>query len=238
MSGITVGNSFGTWCDPNKNRNIQISIVNNYLEHIAYEYSSATAIYLGLCDGATISHNTIHRCGYSGISAGCDYSDANYELGENVNLRDVEISYNSVSDFMDVCRDGGAYYVAGGNADLRYAKRFNSMHHNFATLEDMGHMDRLGYYLDGSSSHWTLEDNVIHNCMVPLYTQYNIACQYTHHCTIKNFYSTTEVSEKNHRPYHDVHMENCVVVPTLDELFEQYPEAKAIADGAGYKGLL
>ncbi|MBO5754944.1 MAG: right-handed parallel beta-helix repeat-containing protein [Clostridia bacterium] len=235
MSGISVGNPFGTWCDPKTNLNIGVTIVNNYLEHIAYEYSSATAIYLGLCDGATISHNTIRGCGYSGISAGCNYSDANFEPGEKVNLRDVEISYNYVSDFMEVCRDGGAYYVAGGNAVLSYTKRLNSIHHNFASLSVLGNGDTIGYYLDGSSSHWTVEDNVIHNCRVPLYNQFNIACQYSHHCTIKNFYSTTPVHESNHRPHHDVYMENAVWADGLEELFRQYPEAKAIMDGAGCK---
>lgn len=235
MSGISVGNPFGTWSDPKKNLNICISVVNNYLEHIAYEYSNATAIYLGLCDGATVSHNTIKGCGYSGISAGCNYSDANFELGEKVNLRDVEISYNRVSDFMEVCRDGGAYYVAGGNAALRYAKRFNRIHHNFASLEVLGNGDTMGYYLDGSSSHWELTDNVVDKCRMPLYTQYNIPCQYSHHCTIDGFYSTTEVNSGNNRPHHDVYMTNCVVVPDLEELLSQYPEARSIVDGAGYR---
>ncbi|MBO5653738.1 MAG: right-handed parallel beta-helix repeat-containing protein [Clostridia bacterium] len=242
MSAISVGNPFGTWCDPQKNRNGRISIVNNYLEHIAYEYSSATAIYLGLCDIATISHNTIKGCGYTGISAGCDYSDARYEHGENVNLRNVEISYNYVSDFMEICRDGGAYYTAGGNAALSCDKRFNVMHHNFATLnkENSKDINCRGFYLDGSASNWLLEDNVIDNCSLPLFSQFSIPCQYTHHCTTRNFYSTTPVPgvEGNHRPYHDVILENCVEVAGLNDLLAKYPKAKEIVDGAGYQGTL
>ncbi len=235
MSGITVGNSFGTWSDPQKNRNIRISIVNNYLEHIAYDYSNATAIYLGLCDGATVSHNTIEGCAYSGISAGCAYSDANFVLGERVNLRDVEISYNRVHNFMMTCRDGAAIYVTGGNSALDYAVRFNRVHHNYVTLDVLGNGDTIGYYFDGAASHWEVTDNIVDNLRLPLYTQYNIPCQYTHHFTIKGIYSTTEVSEKNHRPYHDVLMENCVVVSDMNELLAKYPVAKEIAESAGYR---
>ena len=234
MSGVSIGNPTSKWENP-ENRSFGVSVVNNYFEHISYDYPNAAAIFLGISDGSLVSRNTIKGCGYSGIYGGWGWSSVGYEPGERVNLRGAEISYNKIIDFMELCRDGAAIYMTGGNAVLSYTKRLNSIHHNFASLSVLGNGDTIGYYLDGSSSHWTVEDNVIHNCRLPLYNQYNIACQYSHHCTIKNFYSTTPVHESNHRPHHDVYMENAVWADGLEELFRQYPEAKAIMDGAGCK---
>ena len=236
MSAIAIGNyRVGNGWEDESNRTYNVRVTNNYIEHIAFEYPSAPALFLGYCDVGLISHNTIDGCAYSAISAGDGYSDVSYERGESVNLRDVEISYNRVHNFMASCRDGGAIYVTGGNCTLDYATPFNTIHHNFASLETLGHPDKLGYYLDGSSSHWELTDNVVDKCSMPLYTQYNISSQYTHHVRIKNFYSTTPVPKENHRPFHDCRMENCYEADSLEELFLKYPAAKAIADEAGCK---
>ena len=236
MSAIAIGNyRVGNGWEDESNRTYHVKVTNNYLEHIAFEYPSAPALFLGYCDVGLISHNTIDGCAYSAISAGDGYSDVSYERGESVNLRDVEISYNRVHNFMSSCRDGGAIYVTGGNCTLDYTPRFNTIHHNFASLDVLGHPDKLGYYLDGSSSHWTVTDNVIDKCSMPLFTQYNVASQYAHHVTVNNFYSTTPVSEENHRPHHDTLLGDHFVAESLDKLFETYPEAKAIADGAGCK---
>ena len=199
-------------------------------------YRSTSCIWLGYCDGAEISHNTIDGCAYSGISAGDGYSKVGFEVGESVNLRNVEICYNRIRNFMDICRDGAAIYVTGANCTADYAERFNSIHHNYALLEAETAKDYncRGYYLDGAASNWDVYDNVIDNCILPLFTQYHVPSQYTHHNLVKNFYSTTWVDEVgNNRPFHDTRLENCVVIYDLNELFEKHPEAKAIAEGAG-----
>ena len=115
MSAISVGNATNLWEKP-ENQSIAVSIVNNYLEHISYDYPNAAAIFLGISDGAKVCHNTIQGCGYSGIYAGWSWSAVNFEPGEKVNLRGAEIAYNKISDFMELCRDGAAIYVTGGNA--------------------------------------------------------------------------------------------------------------------------
>ncbi|MBO5754946.1 MAG: right-handed parallel beta-helix repeat-containing protein [Clostridia bacterium] len=234
MAGVSVGNFNRDWCDP-KNRLFNIKIVNNSFKNIAYDYPNTACIFLGISDGSLISHNSIDGCGYSGIFVGHGWSPVRYEPGEYVNMRACEISYNKIHNFMDVCRDGAAIYATGGNATRDYTERFNSIHHNYAYLDQSGHTDRRGYYLDGATSHWQVNDNVIDNCQLPLFTQYHVPAQYTYHCTVANLYSTTAVDAANHNPHNDVICENIVVEPSLEELFEKHPEAKAIAEGAGIR---
>ncbi len=233
MSGVSVGNPTRHWYDP-KNQSYAIAIINNYFEHIAFDYPNAAAIFLGISDGSKVLHNTIKGCGYSGLYGGWGWSTVHYEPGESVNVRGAEIAYNKISDFMELCRDGAAIYMTGGNATLACEERFNVIHHNFAFLADSGHMDRRGYYLDGAASHYDVYDNVIDNCALPLFTQYHVPNQYTHHNHVWNFYSTTPVDPENHKPYNDVTLENCFVETAgLATLFEKHPEAKAIAEAAG-----
>ncbi len=232
MSGICVGNPDRVWSNP-LNRKYNVKIKGNTLENIAYDYPNAAAIYLGICDGAEVSHNTIDGCGYSGILAGYGWSMVQYEPGEYCNLREVDISYNRIHNFMDVCRDGAAIYVTGANATVKCADRFNYIHHNYAYLDQGGHSFRRGYYLDGASSNFAVYDNVIDNCLLPLFTQYHVPAQSTHHNTVENFYSTTPIDPSNHRPGNDMICKNIVVEESLDGLFEKHPEAKVIADGAG-----
>ena len=241
MCGISIGNyRVGNgWADY-ENQTYNIKVVNNYLERIAYEYPSAAAIFVGFCDGAELTHNTVDRCGYSAFAVGDGYNHevVTYELGEAVNLRNVEIAYNRVLNFMDVCRDGGAIYVTGANCTKDYAPRFNSIHHNFAALDSNDHPEQIGYYLDGAASNWDVYDNVVDNCQIPLFIQHNpnLTLQHTHHNRVQNFYSTTPVSDGNHTPWRDVILgDHFVVTEGLDALYEKHPHAKEIADGTGYR---
>ncbi|MBO5652995.1 MAG: right-handed parallel beta-helix repeat-containing protein [Clostridia bacterium] len=237
MGGVAIGNyrEGNGWADA-RNQTYNVRVLNNYFEHIAYQYPSTACIFIGFVDGATISHNTINGCAYSGIAAGDGYSLVNYEIGELVNLRDVEISYNEVRDFMDVCRDGGAIYVTGANCTVNCADRFNSIHHNAAFLANRGTADRRGYYLDGAASNWDVYDNMIDNCVLPLFTQYHCVGQFTHHNRVWNFYSTTWVDPVgNNQPQRDTLLGFYGEADSLEELYEKYPAAKAIADGAGCK---
>ncbi|MBQ9805108.1 MAG: hypothetical protein IJW49_11740 [Clostridia bacterium] len=64
-----------------ENQSYAISVVNNYFEHIAYDYPNAAVIFLGISDGSEIMHNTICGCGYSGIFGGWGWKNVPYELG-------------------------------------------------------------------------------------------------------------------------------------------------------------
>ncbi|MBO7170358.1 MAG: hypothetical protein J6W28_04185, partial [Clostridia bacterium] len=239
MCAISIGNyrvGRGWWDE--ENRTYGVKLQDNYFERIAYEYPNAPAIFLGFCDGAVISHNTLDGCGYSAIAAGdgYDYQSVTYEPGESVNLRNVEIAYNRFLNFMGACRDGGAVYVTGANCTVTNEKRFNSIHHNFVALEDIAFYDQIGYYLDGAASNWDVYDNVADNCGTALYIQHNINLgpQHTHHNHVTRFYSTTPVAETNHTPARDVYLKECYVeTEGLDTLFERYPAAREIYENSG-----
>ena len=252
MVGVGVGDYIGRWTVPNGRTEsaevmaeyfatiaYDLSIVNNYFEHIAYDYPNCAAIYVCFADCLKITHNTVNGCAYSGVSAGYAWSPVKFVPGEQVNLRDAEIAYNRFHNFMDLCRDGGAIYVTGANCTWDIEERFNTIHHNLATLDASGTVDRRGYYLDGSSTNWDVYDNVIANCALPLFTQYHVPSQYTHHNRMWNLYSTTPIDDGNHAPWRDTLLGECFVVTDgLAALYEKHPEAKAIAEATGCTGIL
>lgn len=233
MSALSVGNPEKEWGNP-KNRNIAIRIENNLVEDIGYTYPSAVALYVGMVDGLVLSHNTIRKCAYSGVSVGWGWSRVDYELGESVNIRDAEISYNRIEDFMMLLRDGAAIYVLGANCDASNARRFNKMHDNYASRELYRDGSKRGYYMDGSSSNWDVYDNVICGVRLPIFSQFHCAGQYTFHNHINNIYSTYPIDRGNHAPWRDTilgvyHDE----IADEAEMMKKYPEAAAIRDASG-----
>ena len=210
-----------------------VSIINNYFHHIAYDYPNAYPIYLSLCDRARILHNTIEECGLCGISGGWISMPVEYYPGEEFNLRDVEIAYNRIHNYMQVLRDGGAIYVCGSNASVKYAERFNSIHDNYISLDEPGTRDRRGIYLDASSSNYDVYNNVIETSAFPLFTQYHVPSQYTHHNRSHHIYSTDPIEDGNHVPERDTLMSDIFVEPDFEKLLEKYPHVAEICDAAG-----
>lgn len=208
-------------------------VENNYLEHVGYDFPSCNAIYFGAVDGAKILHNTVIGCPYSGISLGWGWR-AYFIPGELFNLRNVEIAYNRLHNFMDVMRDGGAIYTYGANAASSYEERFNSTHHNYVSLDDAGDYNKRGYYLDCGTSNWNVYDNVAVNCILPLFAQFHVKHEYGCHLRLDRTYSTTPIDKGNHAPDRDVIMTDAFVKEgTVEQLFEAYPAAKEICDNAG-----
>ena len=233
MSALSVGNPTTEWEKP-ENRNIGIRIENNLIEDIGYTYPSAVAVYIGMVDGLTLTHNTIRKCAYSGVSVGWGWSRVGYELGEKVNIRDAEIAYNRVEDFMMLLRDGAAIYVLGANCTEHNARRFNRMHDNYASRELFRDGSKRGYYMDGSSSNWDVFDNVICGVRLPIFSQFHCAGQYTFHNHIRNIYSTYPIDRGNHAPWRDtVLFEYYDDIADETEMMEKYPAAAAIRDASG-----
>ena len=238
MCGVTVGNPSYNWDEP-KNRTYSTRIINNYFEHIGYDFPASPCIYIGMVDHLEILHNTIKGCAYSGMSVGWGWSTVHYELGEKFNVRDAEIAYNHIENFMDMLRDGGAIYVLGGNVNPKTtSRRFNRMHDNFAILEKPGRGEKYGYYCDGSSSNWDVSHSVMVNCARPLFSQYTVHHAFTNHNHIHDIYFTKVPNmvsyEPSHAPYRDTLLYDLHFVEgSLDELIEAFPVAKEIRDAAG-----
>ncbi len=233
MSALTIGNPTTDWDDP-KNRNIGITVENNLFEDIGYAYPSAVAIYIGMVDRLRLVHNTVRRCAYSAVSVGWGWSRVPYSLGEKVNIRDAEIAYNYIEDFMMLLRDGAAIYVLGANCHQSNERRFNCMHDNYARRELFRDTSKRGYYMDGSSSNWDCRHNVIIGVRLPIFSQFHVADQYTYHNHIEEIYSSFPVDRGNHAPWRDTVLGRVYDdVDTEQALLEKYPEAVAIRDAAG-----
>ena len=210
-----------------------LSIINNYFHHIGYDYPNSYPIYFSLVDRAKVLHNTIVDAAFCGISGGWISSPVEFYPGEQFNLRDTEIAYNRIHNYMQVLRDGGAIYVCGANATVKYAERFNSIHDNYLSLTDAGDRDRRGIYLDASSSNYDVYNNVIDTSAFPLFTQYHVPSQYTHHNRLHHIYSTDVIEDGNHVPERDTLMSDIFVEPDFDTLLEKYPHAEEICEQAG-----
>lgn len=210
-----------------------LSIVNNYFHHIGYDYPNSYPIYFSLVDRARVLHNTIVDAAFCGISGGWISTPVEFYPGEQFNLRDTEIAYNRIHNYMQVLRDGGAIYVCGANATVKYAERFNSIHDNYLSLTDAGDRDRRGIYLDASSSNYDVYNNVIDTSAFPLFTQYHVSSQYTHHNRSHHIYSTDPIEDGNHVPERDTLMSDIFVEADFDVLLEKYPHAAEICECAG-----
>ena len=235
MSGILIGNPTNAWQNDHE-RTFGAHIENNYLKHIGYEYPACVAIYISMADGLKILHNTVEDCSYTAISAGWNWRPGRYALGETVNIRDAEIAYNYLHNFMQLLKDGGAIYVLGGNCNrMLNSDRFNCMHHNFALLDTLvKKYGKYGYYCDGACSNWEVRDSVVLNVDgMPIFSQdYFTALSY--HNTFRNIYSNTPKHGTTVAPERDiVTLDYHLLEGTPDALLRAYPEAVKIRDGAG-----
>ncbi len=143
-----------------------VTVTDNYVYNVAWEYFSSAAIWLHYGRNVTVTYNTVDRCSYSAISLGYTYNAPKYNPGEKFcNLYNVEIAYNYTTNFMRNIGDGGGIYVAGGNALRDTEGYFNFIHDNFVVMSNSTG-DGLGnqlcsIYFDGATSHWECYNNVI-----------------------------------------------------------------------------
>ncbi len=234
MTALSIGNATVEWENP-LNQNFELTVENNLISHIGYEYPAAVAVYIGQVDGLSLAHNTIEYTAYSGISCGWGWSLVEYSPGEKVNLRNADIAYNRIVNTMDVLYDGAAIYVVGANCHKGYTRQINAMHHNFAKRDEIV-AGRHAYYLDGSSSNWEVYENVTHGAYLPVFSQFHVPSQYTWHNHIHDIYSTKDIPDGNRVPERDMRVGTCYVVPEgLEDLFKQYPHAREIYENSGCK---
>ena len=106
------------------------------------------------------------------------------------------------------------------------------MHHNYAQRE-LFDQSKRGYYLDGSSSNWSVHDCVTSGTPHPVFSQFHVPSQYTWHNRIDRIYTTEPVPEGNHHPERDTLLGEWFREKTLPELLAKYPAAKEIRDASG-----
>ncbi|MCQ2385717.1 MAG: right-handed parallel beta-helix repeat-containing protein, partial [Clostridia bacterium] len=241
MTALSFGEHVHTWCPTNQN--ICVTVENNLFTEIGYDYPAAICMYIDLVDGLEICHNTIRRCAYSGISVGWNWSRSALALGESPNVRDAEIAYNRIEQFMTELRDGAAIYVLGGNVHPDLCKEyFNFMHDNYASYSgnpsqknsEYPDASKRGYYMDGSSSNWKVSDSVICGVRLPLFSQFHCPDQFTFHNLMTGVYSTYPIDKGNHAPWRDTLLgENFDTFESEEELLANCPAAAEILENSG-----
>ena len=229
MSAVNIGNPTTDWKNE-LNRTENVTITRNIITRAAFSYPSAAAVYLSMVDGLKLTHNTIHETAYSAISLGWGWSPVSYKPGEQVNLRNVDVSGNRITEYMQLLYDGAAIYCVGANCSEKYKRRFNFMRENYCERTGIATRKQRGYYLDGSASNWEMDHNVCVNSALPVFSQYVVPEQFTHHNHIHHMYGTDEIAPENHVPGRDtvVDFDSCVIAESREKLFEICPEAEEI----------
>ena len=229
MSAINIGNPTTNWVSE-QNRTENVTVTRNTITRAAFSYPSAAAIYLSMVDGLKLTRNTIHETAYSAISLGWGWELVSYKPGEQVNLRNVIVSKNRITEYMQVLFDGAAIYCVGANCSAKYKRRFNFMRENYCERTGIATRKQRGYYLDGSASNWEMDHNVCVNSSLPVFSQYVVPEQFTHHNHIHHMYGTDEIAQENHVPKRDtiVDFDTCVIADSKEKLFEICPEAEEI----------
>ncbi len=167
-AGIRARGSYAPWGGNRAFSDISgvenVVIKQNYIHDVARVNFASVGIYLPSCKNVEIANNTIIGCSYSGMSIGWNWSAATWEEGEKINLYNVEIHHNYVTDFMQELGDGGAIYMLGGNLKPDNPKQINFIHHNFVVCSEFSGNGRgefsACYYFDGSSTNWSNYNNV------------------------------------------------------------------------------
>jgi hypothetical protein len=148
------------------NNGYENSIIrNNLIEDAAWFIRQSVALYVCIARDVKILHNSIHDCSYSGISIGWRWQSVTWAYdAPNYNLKRVEIAYNLIEGMMSDMSDGGGIYTLGGNADWSHTDLFNSMHHNYVTVDEntgAGKGRFMALYHDGASSNWHSHNNTV-----------------------------------------------------------------------------
>lgn len=159
-----------------------ITVTENYICKTGQVFSSNTGILIASVENLELTYNTILESFYSAISVGWSWASheegdpAEFDNGTFVNIKNANIAYNYIEDFMTGMKDGGAIYVLGGNASGDYLPYLNSMNHNYVVVKSnvaRGTDQWTVLYHDSGSSHWDDYNNVLvveKNMRVPLFT--------------------------------------------------------------------
>jgi len=124
------------------------SILNNYIDNVANEYSSSVGIFIPYAKNTTIKNNTITGFPYTGISIGWGWN-INHNVGVNI------VSNNKIDCSGQILPDGGAIYTLSsqGNATSK-----SQITNNYILNQKFY---RGAIYLDQASCYTEIKNNVI-----------------------------------------------------------------------------
>ena len=215
-----------------------VVISNNYISNVGYAVLNGAAIRVARGENMEITHNTIIHTPYSAIVAGWGFTMMERSVEPSPGLKNVEIAYNYIEDFMYALADGGAIYTNGSNSWADDTELINSVHHNYLRAGAWGNT-MTGVYHDGASSNWHTHHNVIDDVVSrfgPIFFQDDVDGQNTHNITAANNYTTTSEITQDQKDkdveggVRNIKLENNTMFADRSEL---NAEALEIIQGAG-----
>lgn len=148
------------------NKNMRIE--NNYFTEIGWQDYDACAVILNYAVDSFITRNTINNVLYSGISVGWGWKTTDYPF-----LRNVEISYNRLTNCNALLSDGGPIYTIGCQSNTKIINNYIGESYNsvWKFPEDIPSKDakqiwwaNAGIYLDSASGGASEETKMlVHN---------------------------------------------------------------------------
>jgi hypothetical protein len=137
-------------------------IVNNYIHHVAVEYTGGVGVFAGYTGNTVIAHNEISHLPYSAVSIGWGWGETDAGGGAYWHPRAYDTptpsrnnvcEYNHIHHVMGERWDGGAIYTLGNMPGSMI--RGNLIHDNSGWPG--------GIYLDEGSGFIEVSDNIVYN---------------------------------------------------------------------------
>ena len=153
------GIHIGDWNGP-ENSKIEAEIAsgflieNNYIHAVGEEYYSSPALSGVFIADTKIRHNEIYDVPYSGMHIGWGWDSY-----EKTSVKNLDISYNYIHNYMHTCADGGAVYFLGATGAS--ADNMNEVYKNH--FKNAGSGTEGVMYCDNGSNYYRLSENVIDN---------------------------------------------------------------------------
>ena len=145
--GTGTGNADADWIDSSDEPQHNV-ISNNYIHDCAAEWFGCTGIMECFTNGTEISKNIITDLPYTGLSSGFKWND------DVTSEDDIVIKQNHIHDVMQLLDDGGGIYTLGNHQGGLIDENL---------IYDV--YDNVGFYNDQGSSYFTIEDNIVYNCL-------------------------------------------------------------------------
>ena len=129
---------------------------NNFIHHTGLRLGGSIGIWIGSSSFNKIRHNEISDFDYTGISVGWCWNPK-----KDIFQRGNVIEYNHIHHNVgDILSDNGGIYALGYSPGS--VMRGNVIHH----IRHYPHINTSnGLYLDAATSHYTLENNLVHDIM-------------------------------------------------------------------------
>jgi len=127
-------------------------VCNCLIEEVGRQFHGAVGVWTGIAAQTLISHNTVRRTTYTGISVGWMWNPTPTPCRAN------RIEFNHIHEVMQILSDGGGIYTLGLQPGS--VIRGNCIH---GVPLNAGRAESNGMFLDEGTTDYTIEENTIYD---------------------------------------------------------------------------